>query len=69
VIVRIAGKGSKTVAQNKGVLLSSIEPEGYFLNPYNARILIVYRMTANGVDNEPTITYGYTGCKLEIGFE
>jgi len=69
VIVKISGMGSKTVTRNKDVLLSDIQPEGYFLNPYNARILIVYRMTVNSIEGEPNVTFGYTGCQLATGFK
>ena len=68
-VANCPGKGSKTLLKLDGVTASSYQVEGYFKNPYEPWILVVYSFSAPGFEGEPNTTNGFVGCSLEDGFE
>jgi len=63
-VVTVAGRGAKTIANVRGDFPRPVV-EGYFLSPFEPRILVVY--TADSDQGQST--FRFSGCHLKVGFE
>jgi len=57
-VVAVAGRGEKAIANGAGGLVTTIL--GYVLSPYEPRIVVVYQPGEG--------PYRFSGCHLEVGF-
>ncbi len=69
VIVRREGKGSKLISTVKSVMASSFDVTGFFLSPFESRILVLYRTVTPGFEGDPNIVFRFAGCHLDRGFK
>lgn len=63
-----SGKGKKTLTTISGVPATSFEVEGYYLSPYEGRILVVYSLSTRGFEGETNTQTDFSGCSLEVGY-
>lgn len=68
VIVERDHNARKRITEEKKVRFTSVDVLGYFLSPYEPRILVVYRMGRPGFEGETDYKYRYSGCHLGSGF-
>jgi hypothetical protein len=68
VIASRSGKGKKTLTTITGVPATSFEVEGYYLSPYEGRILVVYSLSTRGFEGETNTQTDFSGCSLEVGY-
>jgi len=69
VIVRREGKGSKLISTVKSVMASSVDVTGYFLSPFESRMLVIYRTVTPGFEGDPYVVFRFAGCHLDRGFK
>ncbi len=69
VIVRRVGKGEKLISAVKGVMVSSFDVDGYFLSPFESRMLVIYKTVTPGFEGDPHVVMRFAGCHLDRGFK
>ena len=68
VTVASSARGKKTIAERHADQAWQAEVEGYFLSPFEPRILVVYTVSEPGFEGERPKTYYVSGCHLRVGF-
>jgi hypothetical protein len=68
VTVTSSARGTKTIASRHLDQAWQAEIEGYFLSPFEPRILVVYTVSEPGFEGERPKTYYVSGCHLRVGF-
>lgn len=68
VIVENGARGKKTIASHHVDQAWQAEVEGYFLSPFEPRMLVVYTVSEPGFEGERPKTYYVSGCHLRVGF-
>jgi hypothetical protein len=68
VVASRSGRGKKTLTTISGVPATSFEVEGYYLSPYEGRILVVYSLSTRGFEGETNTQTDFSGCSLDVGY-